>query len=492
MRRPGPVLQRAPRLLLLGLLAATCAQAQTGARPAASAAVPPANVMPSLPAASQPAGAVRPDVVAPRPPAPDRPPPPRSTPPSAPAAGPPVAPPPLLPSPLNVFTPGPASAPAPSAPAPALPGPAPIAATAPDSLHEPGQLLVMWPDAQEAARGQAVLQQRYQVQLRQRHVLEQLGVVVGLLVLGSDAEARALRERLRTEQPDWVVDLNARARPLQSALPRLYAHEMLGAAPPPAAVAGPALRIGVVDTGLALALTQPAALNGSVVRLRSLLEPGELPADTAHGNALLQLIAGARHGSHFAGLGPAVELYWVGAMRDLNGKPASHTLLLARALDWLAGQRVALVNLSLGGPGDAILQAVTNRVLALNIALVAPVGNDPSDGAPPTYPAAYPGVWAATAVDAAGQLYSEASRTTPAMLAAPGVQVWVPLLGEGAYVSGTSYAAALASAALAWQPPAFWKLPPAQRAARICAQARKLQERAGCGLVQRSAGSTPD
>lgn len=378
----------------------------------------------------------------------------------------------------------PVPAPSPLLPAPLLPG-----APASDADHEPGQLLVLWPDLAEAQRGMLLLQQQYQVAPRQRQVLENLGGVLALLVLPSETEARALRDRLRAEHPGWVVDLNARAGPQQSAPPRVYARQMLGLSLVRRGATLPTLRVGVVDTQVSPGLLQPSSLNGSVAYQRSVLEPGERPADPAHGDALLQLIAGAERDAQFAGAAPPVQLFWAGAMRDLDGKSSTNSMLLAQALDWLLGQRVVLVNLSLGGGGDAILQAVISRVLAANVAIVAAAGNNPTPGAPPTYPAAYAGVWAVTAVDAAGRLSAGASRARYVMLAAPGVEVWVPAGDGGLYVSGTSYAAALATATLAWQPADFWRLAAVRRAAEVCARARKLEDSAfpGCGLVQKAA-----
>ena len=82
-----------------------------------------------------------------------------------------------------------------------------------------------------------------------------------------------------------------------------------------------------------------------------------------------------------------------------------------------------------------------NRAGSLALAAVA---NNPGRQAAPIYPAAYAGVWAITAVDAAGKLYSQASRVRHITLAAPEAELWVSANG-GVYVSGT-YVTASASA----------------------------------------------
>ena len=236
------------------------------------------------------------------------------------------------------------------------------------------------------------------------------------------------------------------------------------------------VRLGVIDTAIDPALTHPEALNGTVLQLRGLLDAGDKPADSSHGSAVLQLIAGASQPNGFAGVAPPARLFWAAGMRDVDGKAVTNSLLLVRALDWLVGRSVVLINMSLGGKGDAILQTVVARVLGMNVSIVAAAGNNPATNAPPSYPAAYPGVWAVTAVDAAGQLYSGATRAPYTMLAAPGAEVWVPSSDGGSYVSGTSHASALATATLAWQAHRFWAQSAAQRAYQVCSQSRKLQD----------------
>lgn len=376
--------------------------------------------------------------------------------------------------------------------------PPPAVTIAEDPAFESGQVLVLWATDDAATSGMAILQQRYQLRPRRRYTLASLGFTLVMYALPSQREAESLRGQLQADQPTWIVDLNARSRLLQAtqnpsqaapAKPRLYAQKMLGsvAGSVPTKRELPSLRLGVVDSGVDSALAQAANLNGSVIKMRSVLGPADKAADTAHGSAVLQLMVGAEHSNGFAGSAPPVQVSWVSAMREIDGKASTNSLLLALALDWLMEQDVALINMSLGGQGDAILKAVIARVVAKNVLVLAAAGNNPDRNAAPIYPAAYAGVWAVTAVDAAGKLYSQASPASHITLAAPGAELWVPANG-GMYVSGTSYATALASATLAWQPPGFWNLTTPLRRAQVCAQARKLQDEivTGCGVVQKN------
>jgi subtilisin family serine protease len=80
--------------------------------------------------------------------------------------------------------------------------------------------------------------------------------------------------------------------------------------------------------------------------------------------------------------------------------------------------------------------------------LVAAAGNN-GPGAPYGYPAAFPGVIAVTATDAQDGLMQQANRGPYVYIAAPGVDMIAPI-GDGSdLVTGTSFAAAIASGAVA-------------------------------------------
>ena len=78
---------------------------------------------------------------------------------------------------------------------------------------------------------------------------------------------------------------------------------------------------------------------------------------------------------------------------------------------------------------------------------VAAAGNN-GPGAEPSYPAAYPGVIAVTAVDQNLNVYRRATQGAYVDLAAPGVNIWTASLkGSGALKTGTSDAVPFVSAA---------------------------------------------
>jgi subtilisin family serine protease len=120
---------------------------------------------------------------------------------------------------------------------------------------------------------------------------------------------------------------------------------------------------------------------------------------------------------------------------------------IARSIDWLLGQEVEVINMSLAGPENAVLRRIMEAAAAKGAVLVAASGNDAT--AAVAYPASDPAVIAVTALDAAKRPYRDASIGDEVEFAAPGVDVLVAE-GEGtAYRTGTSYASAVLAALVA-------------------------------------------
>ncbi len=122
---------------------------------------------------------------------------------------------------------------------------------------------------------------------------------------------------------------------------------------------------------------------------------------------------------------------------------------LARALDLLAEREVEVINLSLAGPANLLLEEAVRRVSERGIIIVAgPVGD--ADRSEPSYPAAYEEVVAVTAIDRNKNPYRRAGRGQHIDLAAPGVAVWTAAsVSGGRTKTGTSFAAPFVTAAAA-------------------------------------------
>jgi subtilisin family serine protease len=95
-----------------------------------------------------------------------------------------------------------------------------------------------------------------------------------------------------------------------------------------------------------------------------------------------------------------------------------------------------------------VLETACANARALDIVLVAAAGNN-GPGAPYGYPAAYDGVIAVTATDDKDVLMQQSNRGPYVFVSAPGVNLIAPVGGGSDLVTGTSFAAAVVSGAIA-------------------------------------------
>ncbi|MCA1805907.1 MAG: S8 family serine peptidase, partial [Xanthomonadaceae bacterium] len=335
-------------------------------------------------------------------------------------------------------------------PAP-LQAPANAAAHDDDEGSEPGEMLILSPDLPHALQVQQ-FGQGLGLSVKRRSVLTGLGLVVTTFRVPRDVVPAQLVQQLRTQAPDLWIDLNHRFTLQADSDARHYPGRML-AWPGAAQDCGRGVRIGLVDGPLP---EQHPSLEGGTITRRSFVTRGVQTAPPEHALAVAALLVG-RDGR---GLVPAAELFSAEVMRQRDKKHVDTTVdWLVQGLDWLAQQQVNLVNLSLGGPHNLILASAVQRVLDLDILVIAAAGNQGA-ATKPLYPAAQEGVIAVTAIDASRRLYRHANHGEHIVFAAPGVDIWVPRGNGDAFVSGTSFAAphvtALMAARRQSQPQAPW------------------------------------
>lgn len=122
---------------------------------------------------------------------------------------------------------------------------------------------------------------------------------------------------------------------------------------------------------------------------------------------------------------------------------------VAAALAWLAREQVGVINISLVGPRNSLLERTVNVLVARGFLIVAAVGND-GPSAPPLYPASYAGVVGVTAVDANHRVLVEACRGEQVDFAARGADMKAATQAPDVYgaVRGTSFAAPIVAALL--------------------------------------------
>lgn len=208
------------------------------------------------------------------------------------------------------------------------------------------------------------------------------------------------------------------------------------------------LALGMIDT--AINRDHPAFTKNkkqSQIISENFLSENSIAPD-AHGTAVAGLFVGKS--KQLQPLLPKATLYSASVFFARNEYGQGATMLnLVSALNWLVGQKVSVINMSLAGPDNKILASVIEKVIATGHVIVAAAGNE-GPAAPPRFPAAYKGVIAVTAVDNEHRNYRWANQGSYISFAALGVAVaTVRSTGGVAHESGTSMAAPVISAFMA-------------------------------------------
>ncbi|MER9891029.1 S8 family serine peptidase [Mesorhizobium sp. M0119] len=200
---------------------------------------------------------------------------------------------------------------------------------------------------------------------------------------------------------------------------------------------GENVRVGVIDTGID---DSNAALSGVIAGQFDAMPDVPIKARD-HGTSVDGLIAGT---GAFKGMAPGARIYHA---RAFEGGKSTMDVILS-ALDWAAEQDVRIINMSFVGPKNDLLGIACGNARALGMVLVAAAGNN-GPKAPYGYPAAFDGVIAVTATDAKDGLMAQANRGAYVFISAPGVEMVAPSGAGSDVVTGTSFAAAIVTGAIA-------------------------------------------
>ena len=203
------------------------------------------------------------------------------------------------------------------------------------------------------------------------------------------------------------------------------------------------LRIGIIDSSVD---KEHSAFSEASITTRRFVANDRPP--NFHGTAIASIIAG--NDPSALGLAPRAELFAAEVFDQTaeQGEFAS-TVSLIKALNWLVTQEVSVINISLAGPPNRLLETALARVRERGVLAIAAAGNG-GPMAQPMYPAAYPEVVAVTATDNRGRAFRLANRGEYVDIAAPGVNIRHAQAGGGyAASSGTSYAVPFVTVAAA-------------------------------------------
>jgi subtilisin len=237
---------------------------------------------------------------------------------------------------------------------------------------------------------------------------------------------------------------------------------------------GRGVRVALVDTGIDL---DHPDLRGRVEKVGNFVDRGERSfTGDLHGTAVAGVIAAtANNDLGIVGVAPQARLVALKACwhePPTSRQAACDSYTLARALDFALGQRIGVLNLSLSGPPDPLLEDLLERALADGVVVVAAVDDEAPEGG---FPAALPGVLAVRSASLAGDLPEPRPASARATLVAPGVDI-LATTPRGAYdfFSGSSFAAAHAAGIAALLREAAPELTGAEVVQALLASARPL------------------
>ncbi|HEY6131127.1 MAG TPA: S8 family serine peptidase [Halioglobus sp.] len=207
---------------------------------------------------------------------------------------------------------------------------------------------------------------------------------------------------------------------------------------------GAGIRIAIIDTGVDV---NHPDLAGQVAEQFDLTDSTSNFSDDIHGTAIAGIIGAlSENGLGIEGVAPDARLLALRACWPVRSGAISavcNSLSLARALDTAITLQPGIVNLSLTGPPDQLIEDLLKVALREGIIIVAA---EPEAGSPPGFIADIDGI---IRVRSGGDQAS-AGRHALAPIVAPGIDV-LTTFPHGTYnfVSGSSFAAANVSGLIA-------------------------------------------
>ncbi|MBX2806485.1 MAG: S8 family serine peptidase [Hyphomicrobiales bacterium] len=217
----------------------------------------------------------------------------------------------------------------------------------------------------------------------------------------------------------------------QYALPKMHIPDAQGL------VNGEGITVAVLDSRADI--SHPALRNANMTELDALKHGIDDPHE--HGTAITGIIAAS---GDMIGIAPKARIISVRAFapEQLGAAPITTVYALIDAIDKSYVEGARIFNMSFAGAENALFIEMIDDAYERGAIFVAAAGNEGPD-APPAYPAAHDKVIAITATDEADQLFEGANRGGYVLAAAPGVEIFAPVAGNGFdFLSGTSFAAA--------------------------------------------------
>jgi len=310
---------------------------------------------------------------------------------------------------------------------------------------EPNEIIVISNDMNEARQLSQQLGS-YNLVAKKRKILKNLGLVITTFRVPEDTNLQETAINIRQTYPGMWADVNHRYQLLGNNRNTNIAKKIIHWSKKISSC-GKGLRIGLVDTEIN---TSHPALKSQKIISHSVITHGVIKAKLDHGTAIATLLIGDYRKKSFSGMLPSATLFSAAVFRQRDKNNVDTTAeWIVSAIDWLLSQKIDVINMSIGGPKNLLVDIAIQRTIKSGIPVIAAAGNGGPDAAA-TYPAAQPGVIAVTAVDNEMEIYSKASHGKYIDFAAPGVDIWAGnSKGAGKFVSGTSFAVPFVTASMA-------------------------------------------
>lgn len=200
---------------------------------------------------------------------------------------------------------------------------------------------------------------------------------------------------------------------------------------------GKGVSVAEIDTGVE---RDHPDLAGRVAITRDLVDGTRDDVAEMHGTAVAGIIAArADNGLGVAGIAPDSKLFALRACWESAPRATCTSFTIAKALQIALDEKAQIINLSLGGPRDRLLERLIDAALSRGATIVAAIDPTAGDGG---FPASYRGVLA-VAADDVHDIPGNA-------LLAPGRDIPTTVTeGRWGFVTGSSFAAAHVSGLVA-------------------------------------------
>jgi subtilisin family serine protease len=298
------------------------------------------------------------------------------------------------------------------------------------------------PDENARLRIAHALAQQYRLEVVDSWPMPALGLDCFVMRLGSGMSASDVTQllshdaRVESAEPRQAFHTLAANDPLYALQPTASTWHL---AELHAIASGHRVAIAEVDSGVD---TNNPDLTGQVAEQRNFVDDGAYRAEL-HGTEVAGIIV-AREGNGvgIAGVAPQAHLLALRAcwqLADGSAASACDSFTLAKALQYALQKHVQIINLSLSGPDDRLLERLLDAAHAQRVAVVSAVDDNAADGG---FPASYKGVLAVAGERSTTQLADA--------LRAPAEDI--PTTQPGArwnLVNGSSFAAAEVSGLVA-------------------------------------------